>query len=408
MLETSHQIIHKMTLIILRHPDSDSEIDIADLVKGILCEQLTKCLNLSLPWYLFSKGGSITTNDNSANGRIASVTLENESLWALTLKLKDPVYNRRRWIYYIGLRHQEDAVRLYYAKCCYDHLAGSFYPAKPIPAIRDSLIDPLLFNKHVQCMSGKYPLLTEASLLAHSTLPSFINYLQDEKRYLPIVLITCPWRIHPEPVQDQMLGNALVYWCEDSSVIMRMNTVVSENLYTPWNSVRVFVPIHCANAYHPLFSCEDIIAMGEDNFVEGLKQAYCQSLLAEDVRNFVTIDDVFRCRNKQQYTTLVKKTQSQEEKIASLQHQYDELKASNSIATAKLAEFEKKPDLSEYESLLNDLMKESESLKSGLSDLVSQLYSCAGSPASIETAQNPHLQELLHAIQTCFSHATRK
>lgn len=115
MLEISQNLFHKLSLHIVRHPDSDTEIAIADLVKGVLCDQLSAALSASLPWHIFAKGGTISKDDGSANGRIASFSVDNEHQWALSLRVRDPSYSRRRWIYYIGLREQDEAVQLYLA-----------------------------------------------------------------------------------------------------------------------------------------------------------------------------------------------------------------------------------------------------------------------------------------------------
>lgn len=401
MLEISQRLIHKLALHIVRHPNSDSEMSVMDLIKGILCDQLSAAHSIPLPWHVFSKGGAVAAEDGSAHGRVASILHEDKGLWALTLKAKEPSYSRRRWIYYIGLREQDEAVQLYYAKCCYDHMAGSISAPKPIPESRDSLPDALFFSSHVQCLCGKYMMPVEASLLTHSTLPDFINFLQDDTRSVPLILITCPWRLSPQMLQDRMLGNAVIYWCEDSAVAMRMNSILPGSMYTAWDSVRVFVPLTGANVFHPLYTSEDIRAVGEQGFVSGLHQAFCQSLRAEDIRGFVTIDDVFRAREKQQIAALTAQAREQSEEIAALKRQCEELRAANAVAAETLAALEKKPDLSEYESLLNEMMKESDILKRGISDMAVQLYSCNGSSFQSDGSEPvSQLQELSHAIRT--------
>ena len=195
---------------------------------------------------------------------------------------KHPSFNRRRWIYYIGLREQDDSsAQLFYAKCYYDHMAGSVSVPKPVEQIRDPFPDPLFFNDHVQCMCGKYPLPLEACVLSHTTLPRFINYLQDDTRRIPLILITCPWRISPEILQDKMIGNAIIFWCEDSSVVMRLNSILPKNMYAPWESVRVFVPLTGENVFHPLYTCDDIRASGDQALATGLIQAFCQSFRSD-------------------------------------------------------------------------------------------------------------------------------
>lgn len=409
MLEISQNLFHKLSLCIVRHPNSDTEIAIADLVKGVLCDQLSAALSVSLPWHLFVKGGVISKDDSSVNGRIASISVDTEHLWALSLKVRDSSYSRRRWIYYIGLREQDGSVQLYYAKCCYDHMAGSVSTPRPLPDIRDTMLDALFFQNHFQCLCGKYPFPVEAALLTHSTLPDFINYLQDESRSVPLILITCPWRLSPQTLQDRMLGNAIIYWCEDSAVVMRMNSILPGSMYTAWNSVRVFVPLTGVNVYHPIYTAEDIRTLGVQSFISGLYRAFCQSFRSEDVRSFVTIDDVFRARDKHQLSVLQHQNLTCTNRIAELERQCDELKAAHAAAADSLAALQSRPDLAEYEALLDEMMQESESLKSGISDLAVRLYSCndaifkPGTPEPL-----PQLQELSHAIRIYLSAATGK
>lgn len=411
MLEISQNLIHKLTARIIRRPDSETEMTVMELIKGILCDQMSSMFGVSSPWSVFSKGGSISDKDNSVNGKIASIAIENGiSMWALTAKVKDPSYNRRRWIYYIGLREQDDSsAQLFYAKCYYDHMAGSVSVPKPVEQIRDPFPDPLFFDDQVQCMCGKYPLPLEACVLSHTTLPRFINFLQDDTRRIPLILITCPWRISPEILQDKMIGNAIIFWCEDSSVVMRLNSILPKNMYTPWESVRVFVPLAGENVFHPLYTCDDIRAAGDQALASGLIQAFCQSFRSEDVRGFVTIDDISRLRDKQYIELLLNQAKEKSAENQSLKQQCDVLRAANAETTEKLAALEKRPDLDEYESLMNDLMKETDALRKGISDLSVRLYSCNGSSFQPDGhEQNALLQELAHAIQTYLSCAGRR
>lgn len=409
MLEISQNLFHKLSLHIVRHPDSDTEIAIADLVKGVLCDQLSAALSASLPWHIFAKGGTISKDDGSANGRIASFSVDNEHQWALSLRVRDPSYSRRRWIYYIGLREQDEAVRLYYAKCCYDHMAGSVSTPRSLPDARDTLLDALFYQNHFQCLCGKYPFPVEAALLTHSTLPDFINYLQDESRSVPLILVTCPWRLSPQVLQDRMLGNAIIYWCEDSAVVMRMNSILPGSMYTAWDSVRVFVPLTGANVYHPIYTAEDIRTSGVQCFISGLCRAFCQSFRSEDVRSFVTIDDVFRTRDKYQLSVLQQQNLNFTSRIAELERQCDELRAAHAAAADSLAALQSRPDLAEYEALLGEMMQESESLKSGISDLAVRLYSCNDAIFKPDASERlPQLQELSHAIRIYLSAMTGK
>ena len=410
MLEISRNLIHKLITRITRHPDAETAISLDDLIKGVICDQLNSLFQISSPWPVFQKGGSISSDDGNALGKIASVqTNDDSSMWALTLRVKDSDISRRRWIYYIGLRSSEDnSVTLYYAKCCYDHLAGSINAARSIQNIRDPFTDPLFCNEHFRCMCGKYPLPLEAVMLTHTTLPTFINHLQDETRAIPLILISSPWKLSPETLQDRMLGSAIVYWCEDASVAMRLNSILPRNMYTPWESVRIFLPLTGASVFHPLYTYDDIRSYGE-NFASGLVRAYCQSLRSEDIRNFITIDDIIRIRERQQIASLTDQLKIQKSEGQELQEQYEILKTANAAMEKQLAILEKRPDLDEYERLLDDTMKELDALKKGMTDLSAMLYACNGETIETDTcSDNPYVQELANALRTHLSCAMRR
>ena len=410
MLEISRNLVHKLIIRIDRRPASDTDISLMDLVKGVLCDQLHSHFRISASWPVFQRGGAVSSEDHNTNGRTASVQMEDGTmLWALFIAAKDETFSRRRWFYHVGLRSSEDSSAwLYYAKCRYDHTAGSISLPGPMPDPRDPFPDPLFFNDHFRCMCGKYLLPLEPSQLTHTTLPDFINYLQDETRTLPLILLCQPWKLSPEILQDRMLGSAIIYWCSDVSVAMRLNSILPRNMHTPWESVHVFVPVTSASAYHPLYTADDIRSFG-DSFSAGLIQAYCQSLRAEDMRNFVTVDDIVRIRDRLQISDLLKQLKLHAADNAALQSQCEELNRANVNMARQIDTAGKRPDLDEYESLLNETMNELELLKNGMTDLTALLYAGNSNPFAADVSIDaPHLKELANALRTYLSCASRR
>ena len=410
MLEISRNLIHKLIVRINRRPDTEIDMSVNDLVKGVLCDQINNMFHISAPWPVFQRGGNISSEDGTANGKIASVQeSDDSSVWAMTLRVKDSTISRRRWIYYIGLRSSEDdSVILFYAKCCYDHMAGSVNAARPIQDARDPFPDPLFFNEHFRCMSGKYPLPHEPTMLTHTTLPTFINHLQDDTRTIPLILISPPWRLSPETLQDRMLGSAIIYWCEDSSVAMRLNSILPRNMYTPWESIRIFSPLKGNSVFHPLYTCDDSRSFN-NCFSLGLVRAYCQSLRSDDIRNFITVDDVIHIRDKQQIALLTDQLKTCNTDRQTLLKECEELKTANATAEKQLAAIEQRPDLDEYETLLNDTIKELDALKASITDLSTLLYACNGETLKADDANNnPFIQELANALRTYLACAVRR
>ena len=65
MLEISQNLIHKLTARIIRRPDSETEMTVMELIKGILCDQMSSMFGVSSPWSVFSKGGSTYDDDGN-------------------------------------------------------------------------------------------------------------------------------------------------------------------------------------------------------------------------------------------------------------------------------------------------------------------------------------------------------
>ena len=410
MLEAPHNIVHKRIIHIQRRSESDTSIPVSELVKGVICDQITSFFNISLSWSVFTRGGNVTCENNTVSGKIASAKMDDgSSVWALTLRTRDASASRRRWIYRIALHApNESDLDLYYAKSCYDHMAGSINPPPSIPSGRDTFLDPLFQNDHFQCMSGKYPLPTELSMLTHTTLPTFINHLQDEDRRIPLILISGPCAVSPEKLQDSMLGNAIIYWCDESSVAMRLNAMLPQNMYTPWEAVHVYVSLADPSAFHPLYTIGDIRNYGE-KFVPGLIQAYCRSLRSEDIRSFTTTEDILHIRDKQQLASLLSQLKAKNAECLTLKKQYDELNDRHSAIEQKLAAIDEQPELVEYESMLSDLMKEMDGLKRGLSEISTHLFSrnLDALPSSQYEA-SPYLLELLSGIRQYLLYTPQK
>ncbi len=406
MLDISHTLIHKLTLQINRRTGMNTEISTADLVKGILYDRFAEKHHLTSEWRMFANGGKLVSDDESLKGSTASVATDDASLWAAHIIVKDPEYPRRRWVYYIGQRSEnEDVCLLYYAKCCYDHMAGSIMEAKPIPATRDSFLDPLFFNKYIQCMCGENVLSNAAEELTHTTLPDLLKLLRDETRKQPVFLITCSWYMSPEKLADIMLGNAVVFWCDNSSVVMRLNSMLPQNMYTSWDSVRIFMPDVGDRTFHPMHSLDEIRQMGIDKFRAGLCQAYCQSMRSEERRNFLTLEEIYSVRRRQQAENLVQQLVHRDEKLSDAAEQIAELKNTNAALQEQLdqAPVAKLPmDASEYEAMLNEAIKETDGIKRGIERMMTQLCSDMGLTYQPDPSESVAiLQELAHTIYAC-------
>lgn len=414
MLETFQRLNNKAILRIVRHPESKTDIATMDLVKGILYDQIYSVFQISASWSIFTKGGSFADAENIIKGKVASLrTPADEEVWALCLRVRDPSYNRRQWVYHIGLRAQnEQSVQLYYAKTSCEHMAGSISVMRPVPNERDAFLDPLFFDEHVQCMCGESPLPMEPIELTHTALPDLISLIQDEARSIPIILITCAWYLSPEILCDRMLGNAIIYWCENSSVVMRLNAILPRDMYTNWESVRIFHPLAGNRVFHPQYTLDAVRNLGCSSFLDGLMQAYCQSLRSEDQRNFITVDDISRLRDKCCIDRLVTQANERNAELIRVQKQCEALTETNTKISEELEQTAaslKTNDQEELESLLDETMRETDALKKGIRALSLRLYSNPGKEFQPDSSEPiALLQELAQAIQICLSCSGKK
>lgn len=396
MLDVTNVLVHKLTLSIILSPNVSHVGSAAEIVTDILRGQFESCLRLSIPRGCFEHGGKFSSADNAATLQAASSLAGETGVWAMRLQQKDPKIIRRRWVYSASMRiASADRLTLYYAKCCYDHTAGSILPPREIPLELDRIPDPLFFDNAIQCMSGNFPIPCESRELTHASLAEFIRLLEDAERTCPLLLISCPDVLTPEVAADILLGNAVVYWCSDSEVISRLNELVSDGLQTPWDSVRSFLPLGKSELYHPCWAYEDIRRMGVDAFLRGLHQAYCASMRSEEKRGFLTVEDVYRRLAQAQAGRLAEQLDAQKAECGQLNAQIqtlqEQLAESKAHANPAL--------IGEYESLLTDAMAEADALKSGISALSTRLYSSMGAGFKPdESGSIPLLQELSHAI----------
>ena len=403
MLDSMNLLVNKLSLRICRSEHPEHQTAIFDTVKYVLCKQICESFSMPIDWNSFNRGGKFRSSDGYASAQIASLTSEIRKLWAIKILARDTEVARRQWIFHFGIRVFDDNhLYLCYAKCCYDHTAGSVQNPRAVPLTLDRLPDPLFFNDDIQCMCGETPLPIEPVELENEALPEFVDLLMDPQRACPILLISCIDALAPEEAADVLLDNAAVYWCTDAAVMMRLNALLPEELSTPWDSVRAFLPMGATKSYHPCWAYEDIRRIGEEHFLRGLRQAYCASMRSQERRDFITVDDVCRYRDqvhihdlsnqlekqKAASSRLLSQAEKQNVEVANLRGQLQALRQSTD---AKL--------LKEYESLLNETMAEADTLKKAISTLSERLYSTLGAGFTPDEAEPVALiQELSQAI----------
>lgn len=414
MLEVANTLVNKLSMKIVRSSGAGPNTDVGDIVLSLLYRQICAATDAVIDWRAFSQGGTIT----AANARIYGVvavacTQSDHTLWAIRLTVKDATYTRRKWHYNISMVHlSPEEIWLHYAKCYYDNLAGLVKPPREQPKLRDTLPDVLFYTPEITCMCGRAAYPNEPVELCDKTLPEIIERIQDGQRELPVLLITCPDVVHPEYVLDAALGNVIVFWCADSKLIMRLNAALPREMFTQWDTVHIFMPPLDSKTFHPTYTYEDIRRMGVDGFIDGIHRAFCESMRGKERHVFLTVEDVERCRNREQLMKLTDQCASQNDTIEAITKRLAKLTDELRESQLRLEELGKKcnaENLQEYEELLQACMTENDDLRRGISALSTRLYSSMG--ISFQPDEQEHialLQELSHAIYGALSCARNR
>lgn len=412
MLEIGNRLVNKLMMRIVRGNTAHSQLEVGDIVLGLLYRQIRDTFDVMMDWRAFSRGGSFASADSNVYGvSMSAQTQDNHVLWAARLIVKDKGFTRRKWQYNWSIvQISEDEISLNYAKCYRDNMAGSIKePAEPVLS-RDTLLDALFFSSEIKCMCGNCSYPAEAVELRENTLPTLMASIQDEQRCLPVMLITCPDVIPPEYIVDMMLGNMIVYWCADPQQITKLNSALPRELFTQWDTVHIIMPLSDGRAFHQTYAYEEIRMIGVEDFVKGLHRAFCENIRGKERRAFLTVEDVESCRYRGQLIKLANQCDSQkvdlDEMAKRVAKQTDELESIQDRLETIQRNYSAK-DVEEYEELLEACMKENDSLRRGISALSTRLYASMGKDFQPDEHESiALLQELSHAIYvslTCVS-----
>ena len=186
--------------------------------------------------------------------------------------------------------------------------------------------------------------------------------------------------------------------------------MLPQNMYTTWESVRIFMPSAGEKTFHPIYALDDIRSMGIDKFQAGLRQAYSQSLRSEERRGFPTIESIYAIKYRQTIESLKQHLSERDTKLNTVLAQNRDLRKANQLLQEQnqlLSSAESSKDAEAYESLLNESIKENDTLRHSIQQLNSQLCSDMGmsfQPDSVGSAAI--IQELAHTIHACLQRAS--
>ena len=251
-------------------------------------------------------------------------------------------------------------------------------------------------------MSGTKPYPTEAIELKMNNFQDFIDLVLGNQRTIPVLLITCPDIVSPQKLWELMMGNVVIYWSADPELIVQLNNKLPDNMFTPWDSVHVLTPIINSDSFHPIHTFDEIHRMGTDALIAGLRQAYCQSLRSEERKHFPTVESVNYRRNQIYTRMLLKQRDAQQMKILELSKNMSDQANKLQDIRQRLQQYQvdhPEDQIAEYESLLNEALRENDALKEQISALSSRLFGTMGKDfIPNEHPSLPQIKELEHAI----------
>lgn len=405
MNESTFTLVQKAILQIQPVEGCCPSFQLLEFLQGIIYDAIRREYDFAPDWERFRSYGTEETPDQTK--RLRTATLygeENEASrqWALRLSVRDKYVRRRKWLLHIGLDvRTPNAAMLYYALMYYDHKAGSFSEFRQPLVLPTSLLYALNQNPRLACSCGSFQLPSGAIAIDEGNLASVLMLMRDPKRWIPVIVITCPDLISPILVEKEMIGNAVVCWLDDMETLKAVNDALAPDIFIEWDSVQVILPDAPGHIQHPRLTITEISRFGRDGVIGLLRQAYCESLRGEDRRTFVTVDDISRQRDKGLISNLQKRLAEASAEINQLKNTTRGLREENERLrqmNGKLSSEDSVREIASYEALLSESMEQYDALRSGVLGLTQRLYESIGQNFTPKTDGEACLCDLEHAI----------
>lgn len=213
--------------------------------------------------------------------------------WALSVSWDEPIMQRRRWSFDIGVMVKASVhIEFSFLARYHDRLGGCLKLLRPpkheIPQVLQSIM------KHVElvCTSGGSSIPLESIELTMDHLQIFVDALENSQRRLPMILITCPEIIIPAGVMHRMRGNAIIYHTDNRPMVQELNKLLSPDAHVQYGGIQIFLPpSHPGNKY-PRITHEEIGKLGGKAVVDILSQAYAENPTKRELGQCVTYDTI--------------------------------------------------------------------------------------------------------------------
>lgn len=405
MNESTFTLVQKAILQIQPVEERCPSFQLLEFLQCIVYDAIRQEYGFEPDWERFRSYGTEETADQTK--RIQTAMFyggENEASrqWALRLSIRDKSIRRRKWLLHIGIDIKMPSVAMfYYALMYYDHKAGSFSDFRQPLVPPTPLLYALNQNSRIACSCGSFQLPGGAIAIDEGNLPSVLMFIRDPKRWIPVIVITCPDLISPILVEKEMIGNAVVCWLDDMETLEAVNDALAPDVFIEWDSVQVILPDAPRHVQHPQLTIMEISRLGRDTVIGLLRQAFCESLRGEERRAFVTVDDIIRQRDKGLISNLQKRLAQASAEINQLKTTSHGLREENERLrrmNGKLSSENSAREIASYEEVLSESMEQYDALHSGVLGLTQRLYGSIGQNFSPKTDGEACLCDLEHAI----------
>ena len=385
MQEMTFKLAQKAILRIKPAHTNQPSFRLLEFLQGIIYDSLRSEHAFEANWERFCTYDQEGTPDKTK--RILTGSLYDETdrqlrQWAMKLTYRDALVRRRKWQLHIGIDLKDaNSAILYYALMYSDHMAGSFSSHKPPFISSPPFLSSLNQNPRLLCCCGSYQLPPGAIAIDEQNFQSVVSILRDPMRELPVVIIGCPDLVSPSLAEKMLVGNAVVCWLDDMDLLESLNDALSPQVYMEWDSIQVVLPQVAEQSQHLGFSVADVSRLGRDAVLAMLRQAYCESLRGEERRSFVTVDDIFRQRDRQFSLHLQKQLADTTSECNRLHAEISALKAETDAKHSQAGDADSKTserELADCEALLNEALEQYDSLRSGVLNLTQRLYGSIG------------------------------
>ena len=411
MIDVSYQMAHKAVFHVTL-TSSTSQMNLMSMLQGIVYDYVRHEYSCVLEWPRFCGFYQM----ESADKRIALQTAYcrdkpngDKTDWAVRIKNRDYAVKRRNWLTHIGIHIESPSEAIvYYAQLYHDHLAGSFSAPKPIDSEPPHFYKKLMSIKRLECRTGMFPITSIAIPISMEIVNDFVNLARDPNRHIPLLLISCPDLMDPDVAARKFVGNLVVCWLDDMKLMNAINEKLAPDMYIEWDSVQVILPFteKPQDQFHPSFMASDMTRLGSTHAFNMLYRAFCTALRADDRREFVSTDGLFREKDRKAYAQLQELYQALMTEKNVLTESNERLMVSLSTLQRehnKLADDKLKQENSALEQLLNEAQAKREKLQNGISDLTQRLYASMGKDFTPIDTGEAALCELEHAIYVCFA-----